>query len=170
MKKLAVLLFVAVLFGDCSVKYSFTGAQIPAAANTFSVAYFPNNAMYISPTLANALTEGLRDRMMRQTRLNQVSENGDLSFEGEITNDVEAPASITADDNAPAAMNRVTVTVTIRFNNIHSPEWSFTNGKTFTAFAEYAASSPRLSVEDQLVTEIVEKLVDQIFNASVANW
>ncbi len=159
-----------ILFSGCTVSYTFTGAQIPMAAKTFSVAYFPNNAMYVSPTLANALTEGLRDRMMRQTRLSQVAEEGDLSFEGEITSDVEAPASVTANEDNPTAMNRITVTVTVRFNNVHAPEWSFQNGKTFSAFYDYPASELRPSIEDGAVEDIVDKLVDQIFNASVANW
>lgn len=170
MRKILLAPIVALLFCGCSVKYSFTGAQIPAAARTFSVTYFQNNALYVSPTLSNALTEGLRDRMMRQTRLSQVPDGGDLSFEGEITNDVEAPASITADQNNPTAMNRITVTVTVRFNNVHAEEWSFPNGKPFTAFFDYDARNPRPSIEDAAVTELVEKLVDQIFNASVANW
>ncbi len=85
---------IASLFG-LSGTYSFTGASIPDAATTFSVAYIPNNAAEL-PTLSTALTEGLRDRFVRQTRLSQVPENGDLAFEGEITSVTEAPASIGA--------------------------------------------------------------------------
>lgn len=166
--KLFILVFVVALFSGCSVKYSFTGAQIPIAAQTFSVAYFPNNATLVAPMLSNALTEALRDRMLRQTRLTQVGEAGDLAFEGEITNYATAPSSVSADEYA--LMNRLTITVTVRFTNLYAPEWNFEQGQTFTAFADYPANQMLSAVEAGLIEEIVEQLVDNIFNASVANW
>ena len=68
------------------VTYNLSGGSIPPEAKTFSVAYFPNNAPMVAPTLSNVLTEGLRDKFSRQTRLQQVEEGGDFAFEGEITN------------------------------------------------------------------------------------
>jgi hypothetical protein len=173
------MLGVAVLMHSCFIvgmsgKYSFTGASIPANAQTFSVAYIPNNAANVSATLSNALTEGLRDRFSRQTRLTMVPEEGDLAFEGEIISDVEAPTAIGAADgnqDAQAAMNRVTVTVRIRFVNALQPELSFAEGKTFTAYSDFdAVRFTRQQVESTLVEEIVNTLVDNIFNASVAQW
>ncbi len=155
--------------------YSFTGASIPANAQTYSVAFIPNNATYVSPMLSNALTEGLRDRFSRQTRLEQVPENGDLAFEGEIISDVEEPTAIGAagadGTGEGAAMNRVTVTVRIRFYNTLQPELSFEQGKTFSAYSDFdAIQFTRGDVESTLIDEIVTTLVDNIFNASVAQW
>ncbi len=161
------LLLLATVAG-CKVTYSFTGAQIPAAAQTFSVAYFPNNALMVAPTLSNALTEALRDRMLRQTRLAQVGEAGDLAFEGEITGYTTAPSSVSADEFA--LMNRLTITVDVRFTNVYAPEWNFEESRSFTAFADYDATQMLSAVEAGLIEDIVEQLVDQIFNASVANW
>ncbi len=112
---------IASLFG-LSGTYSFTGASIPDAATTFSVAYIPNNAAEL-PTLSTALTEGLRDRFIRQTRLEQLPEGGDLAFEGEITSIVEAPVAIGAaqgNQDAQATSNRITVTVQILLHQRHS--------------------------------------------------
>ena len=65
--------------------YSFSGASIPDAAKTYSVAYFPNNAPMVAPTLSSALTDALQDKFARQTKLQLVPTGGDLAFEGEIT-------------------------------------------------------------------------------------
>ncbi len=167
--RVTVLLVAAAATNSCIIKYSFTGANIPAAAQTFSVAYFPNNALMVAPTLSNTLTEALRDRMMRQTRLGQVAENGDLAFEGEITSYTTVPTSISAEE--VAARNRLTITVNVRFVSVLEPEWNFpAGGRQFSAYADYDATQMLSAVENALIEEIVEALVDNIFNASVANW
>ena len=169
------LLHSCFIFG-LSGGYSFTGASIPANAQTFSVAYIPNNAANVSATLSNALTEGLRDRFSRQTRLTMIPEQGDLAFEGEIISDVEEATAIGAASSdgrqdAQAAMNRVTVTVRIRFTNALQPELSFEEGKTFSAYSDFdAVRFTRQQVESTLIEEIVTTLVDNIFNAAVAQW
>jgi hypothetical protein len=172
------LVCVAVGFSGCTLfglkgSYSFTGASIPPGATTFSVAYIPNNTADFA-TLSNSLTEGLRDRFIRQTRLTQVPEDGDLAFEGEIVSVVEAPSAIAAAgaDGRPeeASMMRVTVTVQIMFNNAIQPEFSFPNRQTFTAYTDFPGNQLRSSVENALVEELVEILVENIFNASVAQW
>ncbi len=175
MKKLIAQLSASILllstiatFTGCSIKYSFTGAQIPLAAQTFSVTYFPNNATQVAPTLSNALTEALRDRFVRQTRLAQIPDGGDLAFEGEITNYTTAPAGIGADETAETM--RLTVTVQVRFTNVLDPQWSFENGRSFSATADYPGNRLLSEVEGELIPEVVETLVDNIFNASVANW
>ena len=161
---------IASLFG-LSGTYSFSGASIPDAATTFSVAYIPNNTADF-PTLANALTEGLRDRFIRQTKLTQIPEGGDLAFEGDITSAVESMAAIGASEgnaDAGASSYRMTVTVQIMFTNAILPELSFENRQTFTANVDYQAGE-RPGIDGVLVEQLVEILVDNIFNAAVAQW
>ncbi len=83
-----IVILAATLAAACGYKvtYNLTGGSIPPDAKTFSVAYFPNNAPMVAPTLSTTLTEALRDKFSRQTRLQQVDEGGDFAFEGEITN------------------------------------------------------------------------------------
>ena len=154
------------LFGGCTVKYSFSGASIPTEAKTVSIAYFPNNAPMVAPTLSSTLTEALQDKFARQTKLQLVTSNGDLAFEGEITNYTSTPAAITA--NETAAMNRLTVTVKVKFTNIYEPQFDY--NKAFSAFVEYDANQLLLDVQDALITDVVDLLVQDIFNAAVANW
>ena len=160
------ILAVAFAMTGCTISYSFTGASIPTQAKTVSIAYFPNNAPMVAPTLSSTLTSSLEDKFARQTKLQIVEENGDLAFEGEITNYATAPAAVTAAETA--ARNRLTITVRVKYTSLYEPTLNY--NKSFQAFAEYDASTLLQTVEDQLINEIVEQLVEDIFNAAVSNW
>jgi hypothetical protein len=162
----AVSLFVATSCGY-KVTYNLSGGSIPPEAKTFSVAYFPNNAPMVAPTLSNVLTEGLRDKFSRQTRLEQVEEGGDFAFEGEITNYSSTTASVSSGDYA--LQNRLTITVKVSFQNAIDQTLSF-NNKTFSSYADYDSSQLLIDVQDQLIEEIVKALVDDIYMAAAGNW
>lgn len=155
-----------ILLTGCSVKYSFTGASIPPSAQTVSIPYFPNNAAMVAPILSTTFTEALQDKFARQTRLTVIREGGDLAFEGEIIGYTSTPSAISGDEYA--AKNRLTITVKVRFFNSIEPQWNF--DRTFSAFLDYDSNQNLQSVEGTLIPEIVEMLVDDIFNAAVANW
>ena len=128
--------------------------------------YFEYKALRVNPTLSNELTEALRDQFRRLTRLEEVDMEGDLEISGEITGyDVRATA-VTADE--VAAQNRLTVTVKIYFMNRKYPEDDFE--KSFSAYADYDSMQSLDAVESTLCTDIIETLVEDIFNATVANW
>lgn len=163
------LLFAALLTANScgvSVKYSLSGASIPPAATTFSVAYFPNNAAMVSPMLSSTLTDALVDIFSRRTRLVQVEEGGDFAFEGEITNYTSTTSSVSSDDYA--VQNRLTITVKVRFTNAvdEAASWS----KSFSAFEDYDSTKLLTEVEGTLIPQIVDKLVTDIFMASASNW
>lgn len=161
-----MLALIVGLLGGCTVKYSFSGASIPLEAKTVSVPYFPNNAPMVAPSLSSTLTDALQDKFARQTKLELVPTGGDLAFEGEITNYTSTPAAITAAETA--AMNRLTITVKVKFTNVYEPQNNY--NKSFSAFAEYDATQLLQDIQDSLITEICEQLVQDIFNAAVANW
>lgn len=167
MKKIHTLLIlvVAFLLTGCGV-YSFTGASIPAEAKTVSVQYFPNNANLVQPMLSSVLTNTLRDYFMNQTSLAEVENNGDLSIEGEITDYVTAPTAITGDQTA--ALNRLTVTVNVRFFNKYDESKNFE--QKFSQYEDYSSTLDLNSVQDELMETIVEKLCEDIFNKAVVNW
>ena len=163
------VILVMVVVTACKVSYSFTGASIAPNVKTFTVAFFPNRARLVNPNLSQELTQGtkgLENKVIKQTSLSQVSENGDLEFSGQITDYVVKPMNIQSGDLA--AQNRLTITVKVKFTNNkdHDQDWE----KTFSQYQDFDSTSSLSSVEDQLVPEIVDKLTDDIFNASVANW
>ena len=155
----------AVLSG-CTVKYSLSGASIPPDAKTFSVAYFPNNAPMVAPILSSTLTDALVDKFSRQTRLTQVSEGGDFAFEGEIVGYSSTTASVSSNDYA--LQNRLTISVKVRFTNAVDEKMSF--NKNFSAYADYDSTRLLTEVEGELINEIVDQLVTDIFQAAASNW
>ena len=131
-----------------------------------SVYYFPNRARLINPTLSQTFTEDLKDKLQRQTSLNELADSGDIEFEGQITGYEVRPMSIQKEDLA--AMNRLTITVKLKYTNNKVPEESF--DQSFSAFEDFDSSSTLSDIEGSLVPEIIEKLHEDIFNASIANW
>ncbi len=168
LKRIIAFVAAAALMTSCGVaiKYSLSGASIPPDAKTFSVAYFPNNATMVSPILSSTLTEALIDMFSRRTRLQQVEEGGDFAFEGEITNYTSTTSSVSSDDYA--LLNRLTITVKVRFTNAIDETMSF--NKTFSAYEDYDSTQLLTEVEGTLIPEIVDKIVTDIFMASASNW
>jgi hypothetical protein len=161
---LFALLIVLSLAG-CGV-YSFTGASIPPNAKTITIVYFVNNAQYIEPTLSQSLTDALRDRFLAQTSLDFINEGGDLQLEGEITEFSTKPIAIQG--NETAALNRLSVTVKVKYTNLIDPARDF--DAPFTRFEDYPSDQDLSVVKDQLISQINEALVDDIFNKAVVNW
>ena len=164
--KIAMLVMaLALICQGCGI-YSFTGASIPAEAKTVSVTYFPNHAQLVNPLLSNDFTSALRDAMMNQTPLDMVESGGDLAFEGEITDYRTTPVAITAAQTA--AMNRLTITVKVRFSNRFDETKDFE--QSFSHYEDYPSEQELNSVQDGLTAVIVEALVEDIFNKALVNW
>ncbi|MBQ2394185.1 MAG: LptE family protein [Alistipes sp.] len=166
-KRVLYTILAVLITTGCTVKYSLSGASIPPDAKTFSVAYFPNNAAMVTPTLSSTLTDALIDKFSRSTRLLQVPEGGDFAFEGEIVGYTSATASVSSNDYA--LQNRLTITIRVRFTNVVDEKASFSN-RTFSAYADYDSTKLLTEVEGELIAQIVEQLVNDIFQAAASNW
>lgn len=164
--KIAVVcLLLAWLCQGCGI-YSFTGASIPPEAKTVSVQYFPNHAQLVSPTLSSEFTSALRDAMMNQTPLSMVESGGDMAFEGEIVDYKTVPMAITAGQTA--ALNRLTITVKVRFSNRYDDSKDFET--SFSHYEDYPSDQDLNSVQETLSATIIEALVEDIFNKALVNW
>jgi len=162
-----VLMSACILFtmSSCGV-YSFTGASIPPEAKTVSIQYFPNQASLVEPTLSSIFTDALRDKFTSQTNLAMVERNGDLAMEGVIFDYKTTPVAIQGDQTS--ALNRLTITIEVRFSNKYEPDKDFDT--KFTQFIDYASNTDYNSVKSQLIDELSEMLADDIFNKAVINW
>jgi hypothetical protein len=157
---ISTLLFVA-----CG-PYSFTGGST-GDAKTLQIDFFKNQAPLVEPGLSQLFTTEMLDLFTRQTNLTTVTSNGDLYFSGEITGYRITPMSATADQTA--AQNRLTVTVNVRFVNKLIEKDDFE--KQFSFYSDYGASEQLTgSVLETALDEIIERVTQDIFNASVAKW
>ena len=165
MKKLLFLIAV-VFLNSCKVNYSFTGASISPDIKTVSVAYFPNNAPLAQPTLSQVFTESLKDYFLSQTNLSLVDRFGDIQFEGEIIDYKTEPLAI--QQNETAALNRLTISIRVRYANNKEDNVDFE--RTFTRFEDYESSRNLADVEAELIPQINDQIIQDIFNASIGNW
>ncbi len=154
-----------VLFAGCGV-YSFTGASISPDVKTFSVQYFPNRAQLVQPLLSQAFTEKLKERFISLANLRLTDRDGDLQFEGYISDYRTAPVAIQGTETA--ALNRLTISVNVKFTNTKDAKQNFET--TFTRYADYDSKKNLQDVEISLIDDINRQLIDDIFNKSVSNW
>jgi hypothetical protein len=165
-----LFLFGLVLLSQsaCRVSYSFTGASISANVRTVSIPNFPNNAPLVIPTLSRTITDALRDYFTSQTNLILVDRGGDLNLEGSITQYVVQPVAIQG--NETAAMNRLIITVSVKFSNKTDPKQNWDTPVQFSRYQDYSSSLELFSVQESLIAGITEQLVTDIFNKAVVNW
>ena len=163
-----LLLFACCLlaFPSCKIHYSFSGASVSPDVKTVSIQYFKNNATLAPPTLRQSLTEAVKDIFTSQTNLGIVSQSGDLNFEGEITNYLTAPVAIQSNDQA--ALNRLSITISVKFVNAKDEKQNFET--TFSRYADYSSAQSLSAVQDELIRQINEQLVQDIFNKAMINW
>lgn len=148
--------------------YSFTGADINYnTTKTVQVNYFQNIAPIVEPGIARDFTQKLQDLLLNQTSLDLVNNNGDLVYEGEITQYYIAPITATADSRA--AQNRLTIGVNVRFYNLKDPLKDFE--QLFTFYYDYPGQTQLTGSKlDTAIDNIFERLTQDIFNKSLANW
>lgn len=165
MKKIILFILIAYTFQSCGI-YSFTGGSV-GDAKTINIAFFPNNASFVEPSLSQKFQIALQDKFLQQTNLSLVKGVADLTFEGEITQYRITPIAATA--NQRASQSRLTVGVKVRFYNTLKEEDNY--DKTFTHFYDYDANSQLIgSVLEEAYKEIFERITQDIFNEALAKW
>jgi hypothetical protein len=163
---LAVPVVFVLFLQGCTMKYSFTGADIPAAANTFSVKTFQSVTPLAAPNYYLTITESLKDLLLAQTRLDLVDKRGDLQYEGVITGYATGNAAVSSGEFT--TLNRLTITIKVKYVNTLEREKNFE--RSFSRFADYPADRNFSDVEAQLIEEINQQLIQDIFDASLGAW
>lgn len=153
----------------CTVSYKFNGSSINYdKVKTISFQNFPNrSAAFVWGPMESMFNTALQDKYMQQTRLKQIRQGGDLELSGEITNYDAYNKGVGSDGYSTMAELRMTVNVRFVNNTNHAEDIS---DQQFTASREYNASQQLSSVQEELVQQMIDEIVEQIFNATVANW
>ena len=170
--RITILVVFILVFAtqSCGI-YSFTGASIPPGVTTFQVNFFENQAgnrpgSTVEPGLDNDFTNALQDLIMNQTNLNLVSQDGQLIYEGEITEYSVTPMSATSQN--PAAQNRLKMTVDFRLFHLQNEEDDF--HKKYSFFYDFPAELQVYDVIDSAHKEIFDRITQDIFNDTLAKW
>lgn len=150
----------------CSISYSFQGGSINyEKTQTIQIKPFVNRTSFY-PEMTQVFDQQLRRRFIEQTRLKEVTSNPDIEIGGEITGYNLAPMAVKSD--AYASQTRLTITVKVEY--INNKEENKDVNQTFTSWLEFDANLSLSEVEGSLVEDIIKDLIDQIYNATVANW
>lgn len=170
MNKLKSIVFLlslfAILFSFQACKiYSFTGASIEPGTKTVFVDFFPNKAQIVAPILSQRFTEKLKDKFVSTTSLNLVQTEADLNFSGSIVRYYVTPVASGGDDTAE--LNRLTIGVKVNYYNTMNDE---TWDSNFSRFTDFDKNINLKDIEEDLIEEITDQIVDDIFNKALANW
>lgn len=168
MKKFNILILTISLslLSGCGY-YKFTGITVPTGTTTYQVNYFQNDAPLIEPGLERTFTNTLADLIQNQTSLQLVTSGADITYEGEITEYRISPTTATA--NNTAAQNRLTISVRVRYYEKHNPDNDL--NQQFTFFYDYPGQAQLVGGQkDTAITEIFERITQDILNATLAKW
>ena len=164
LKRIVLFFCIFCCFSSCGI-YNFTGGST-GNAKTFQVNFFQNRAPLIEPGMDRDFTFYLQDLINNQTNLSLTTTNGDLVYEGEIVNFTIAPMAANVEQRA--AQNRLTVTINVRFTNIKESDKDFE--KSFSHYYDFPANMQLSAVKATAFEAIFERIGQDIFNASLANW
>ena len=164
---LTIVILLTMLFSSCSISYKFNGASIDyTKTKTIQLADFPIRSNYVWGPMASIFNNQLKDQFANHTKLQQVKRNGDLKIEGEITRYEQRNKSVSSEGYS--AQTELSMTVNVRFTNNVNHNEDFE--RQFTATSTYETTQSLNAVQEELVTQMVKDITDQIFNATVANW
>ena len=163
--KYIILIIISTTINSCGI-YNFTGTG-KIDAKTFQVNYFQNNAPLIEPGIERTFTLKLQEIIQNQTNLNLTKTNGDLVYEGEITDFRVSPMTATAEQKA--SQNRLTITVNVRFKNKNKEADDFE--KTFSFYDDYDGDTQLTGEQlNKSLNLIFERITQDVFNESLAKW
>ncbi|MGV4437956.1 LptE family protein [Ornithobacterium rhinotracheale] len=166
-KKIIFSLLGLMLLLSLNGCYTFTGSSLDPRIHTANIRKFPNYAPLQNPNLSQGFTNALQLRFEQRTKLTLVNtEDANIIIDGEITDYTVTPTSVVSGDRA--AQNRLTITVKVRYENKIQEEKSFS--RTFSDYGDFEANQSLVQVQDELTEKIIKRLIDQIFNAIVADW
>jgi hypothetical protein len=163
------LAFISVIFTFATCKYSFKDTSpIPADITTFRVNLFENRARYVNPTIAPALTEKLRQKIISQTRLRE-TKNDDANYDisGYVSDYSVTTSGVS---NQQASSNRLNVSFHLIFKNTVDPDPAKSFETDLTSNYDFPASQTLQQAESDLMDKIVKTVTDAIFNKIFSNW
>lgn len=162
---------LAIVLPGCGI-YSFSpkGKIMDPDIKTVNVHLIENQAQYVNPQLLPNLTDRVKQKITRQTKLTQTNtDNADLDIRGAITEYSTITTGVSsANGQSQASVNRLTVAVRITITNQLKNEdpKDYTISRSF----DFPATQSLNQAEAQLLDEMIRNLSDEIFNRIFSDW
>jgi hypothetical protein len=171
----SAMLFVLACFtlNSCGVGASYSMTGISTTAQSISVTEFYNNADLGPANMGQSFTNQLKTYFIQNSSIRVVPEEGQLQMEGEIMDFRLTPISPTSSGNSQdlnsASSTRLTITVKVTYINTLDEKMSFKD-KSFSFYKDFPNELNVSDVQETFTRQIFDRIINDIFNASVANW
>ncbi len=159
------LLIISIIGISCGA-YSFKGSTLSSDLKTISINNFTISSAGGPANLANTVTEKLKEYYQRNTQLKLKPINADLLLEGSIVSYDLTPQAPTSQDKA--GLNRLTITIQVKFSNMKDEEKNF--DQNFSFYADFQQTQTLSQVEAKLIPVILDQIILDIFNKSAGDW
>ena len=159
-------------YTGCTVSYGFSekNTKLPDSIKTINVRIVQQgNQGYVNPQLITNLTDRLKQKVVRQTKLTQVnSDNAHLDITSVVRDYSVTTAGVSSGNNqSQASVNRLTVSIQVTITNQLSGE---VKEHTVSRSFDFSARQSLNQAESQLMDEMVRNLSDEIFNRIFSDW
>lgn len=173
LRQISLLVIALGAFNSCGVTAQYSLSGTTTSAETISIGEFYNNADLGPANMSQVLTNELKNYFVQNSSLSVVAEEGELQLEGEIMDLRITPISPTSSGD-PTEMNRasstrLTITVRATYINTLDEKMNFKD-KSFSFYKDFDNELNVSDVEEAFIKEIFQRIINDIFNASVANW
>lgn len=159
------LLIICLLISGCGT-YSFKGSTLSADLKTIAISNFTLAAAGGPANLGNTITEKVKEYYQRNTQLKLKPTNTDLMLEGSVVGYDLSPQAPTSQDKA--GLNRLTITIQVKFSNNKDEEKNF--DQNFSFYADFNQTQTLSQVESKLIPIILDQIILDIFNKSAGDW
>ena len=144
--------------------YKFNDFQTDGA-ESIAIHYFDNKSPIVIASMSQTFTQKIKDKFRNESPLLVTKKKGDWDLSGYIKNYETTFLAVQQDQ---PARSRLTVSVHVVFQNDLDNEKSFE--KAFSQFVDFDSNADLSSIENELIEEVCEKIVLDIYNATINNW
>jgi hypothetical protein len=146
--------------------YSFKGSTLSSNLKTMNISNFQLAAPGGPANLTISITEKLKEYYQKNTDLKMSTGNADIMLEGSVVGYDLVPQAPTSQDKA--GLNRLLITVQVKFTNNKDEEKNF--DQNFSFYADFNQDQTLSQVEGKLIPTILDQIVLDIFNKSAGDW
>ena len=146
--------------------YSFKGISIAPEVKTYYVHPFKNETFSSPATLDQIMTEALKEKVRKESRLVYNDSEPDVEFIGTITEyrvSAEAPTA-----GETTSLNRLSIRIKVEYINHQFEDKGWKS--SFSYFFNFPGNKNLSEVEEEAEDAILTQLMEDVFNKAFTDW